>query len=67
MRILSVASLIILFASGLKAQDKPNIILFFIDDWSWNGSTVQMQWDKSNSYFPWLLNMNWEQALMRTT
>ena len=38
-------------------NSKPNIVLFFIDDWAWNGSTVQMDNEVLNSYIPSLLKM----------
>jgi arylsulfatase A-like enzyme len=49
--------LFITLTSAVKAQDKPNIVLFFIDDWAWNGSTVQMDDEVANSFFPSVLQM----------
>jgi arylsulfatase A len=43
--------------SPALSSDKPNIVLFFIDDWAWNGSTVQMDDEVFNSYIPSLLEM----------
>lgn len=40
------------FASISLAQDKPNIVLLYIDDWAWNGSPVAMQDDMPNSRMP---------------
>ena len=37
---------------SLAAQDKPNIVLLYIDDWAWNGSPVAMQDDMPNSRMP---------------
>lgn len=46
--------IIILFSFfGSFAQDKkPNIVLFYIDDWAWNGSPVPMNDDMKNSFMP---------------
>ena len=50
--------LILFFAASiLQAQEKPNIILFFIDDWAWNGTSVQMDDEIINSYLPSLISM----------
>ena len=38
------------------AQEKPNIVLFYIDDWAWNGSPVLMDDSMPNSHMP-VLNM----------
>ena len=34
------------------AAPKPNIVLFYIDDWSWNGSPVAMDDAMANSHMP---------------
>jgi arylsulfatase A-like enzyme len=49
--------LVFVLTSGLHAQEKPNIVLFFIDDWAWNGTPVQMDDEVPNSYFPSILHM----------
>jgi arylsulfatase A-like enzyme len=36
----------------LIAKEKPNIVLFYIDDWAWNGSPVPMNDDMKNSFMP---------------
>ena len=33
-------------------EQRPNIVLFFIDDWAWNGSPVPMDDDMPNSRMP---------------
>ena len=43
-----------------KAQDKPNIVLLFIDDWAWNGSPVPMLDGLENSRMPVLQMPNVE-------
>lgn len=40
------------FAQFASANDKPNIVLFFIDDWAWNGSPVAMDDAIANSRMP---------------
>jgi len=35
-----------------KAAEKPNILLFYIDDWAWNGSPVAMDDQMPNSRMP---------------
>ncbi|MEM6689642.1 MAG: sulfatase [Planctomycetota bacterium] len=36
----------------ILAADTPNIVLFFIDDWAWNGSPVPMDNELANSRMP---------------
>lgn len=43
-----------------SAQDKPNIVMLFIDDWAWNGSPVPMDDDMQNSQMPVLQMPNVE-------
>lgn len=38
--------------SSLDAQAKPNIVMFYIDDWAWNGSPVAMDDAMENSRMP---------------
>jgi arylsulfatase A len=45
---------------GLYAQDKPNIVLLFIDDWAWNGTPVAMDDAMNNSRMPVLQMPNVE-------
>ena len=35
-----------------KAQEKPNIVLIYVDDWAWNGSPVAMDDAMENSRMP---------------
>jgi arylsulfatase A len=52
---------ITIFASGgLAFQAKPNIVLFYIDDWAWNGSPVAMDDSMENSFMPVLQMPNVE-------
>jgi len=37
---------------SLAAQARPNIVLFYIDDWAWNGSPVAMDDSMQNSRMP---------------
>lgn len=48
------------FASTAMAQQKPNIVLLYIDDWGWNGSPVAMNDDMPNSRMPVLRMPNVE-------
>lgn len=49
------------FSPGkLLAEDKPNIVMLFIDDWAWNGSPVPMDDDMQNSHMPVLQMPNVE-------
>lgn len=54
MKQLSISWLIFLgIISTISAQEsKPNVIMFYIDDWAWNGSSVPMDDDMSNSFMP---------------
>ena len=52
-----IISLLLILSLGLKAQEKPNIVLFFIDDWAWNGTSIQMDDEVANSFFPSLIHM----------
>jgi hypothetical protein len=41
-----VCGILALASSGLVAQEtKPNIVLLYVDDWAWNGSSVAMHPD----------------------
>ena len=35
-----------------SAEDRPNIVLLFIDDWAWNGTPIQMDDEMLNSGMP---------------
>lgn len=37
---------------SIGAQAKPNIVMFYIDDWAWNGSPVAMDDSMQNSHMP---------------
>ena len=45
---------------SVAAQAKPNIVLFYIDDWAWNGSPVHMDDSMENSHMPVLQMPNVE-------
>ena len=43
----------LLLAGSMQAESsKPNIVLFYIDDWAWNGTPVPMDDDMRNSFMP---------------
>src|SRR6056297_1233439 len=56
-RILWIFFMVFILANPLKAQEKTNIVLFFIDDWAWYGSSVQMDDAIPNSFMPTVLEM----------
>ncbi len=43
---------LLLSATLLRAQEKPNIVLLFIDDWAWNGTPITMDDQMENSKMP---------------
>lgn len=43
-----------------KNPEKPNIVLIFVDDWSWNGTPIRMNDDMKNSAMPILQMPNLE-------
>ena len=45
---------------GAAAAEKPNIVLFYIDDWAWNGTPVPMDDSMENSRMPALQMPNLE-------
>jgi arylsulfatase A len=47
-------------AGNCLGGEKPNIVLFFIDDWAWNGTPVQMVEGMENSRMPVLQMPNIE-------
>ena len=49
---------------SLSAQGKPNIVMFYIDDWAWNGSPVAMDDSMKNSFMPVLQMPNVEKLAM---
>ena len=51
------------FLSG-AAPERPNIVLFYIDDWAWNGTPVRMDDSMENSRMP-VLEMPNIEALAR--
>jgi arylsulfatase A-like enzyme len=53
-------SLLLIFSTLLSAQEKPNIVLLFIDDWAWNGTPVAMDEAMRNSLMPILQMPNLE-------
>jgi arylsulfatase A-like enzyme len=42
----------VLATNSLAAQTKPNIVMFYIDDWAWNGTPVRMDDEMPNSRMP---------------
>lgn len=66
MRILNYTFLMILIALSLSGQaqkrtgksSKPNIVMLFIDDWAWTGTSIQMDEGMPNSKMPLLLMPN---------
>ncbi|MHC4595539.1 MAG: sulfatase-like hydrolase/transferase [Planctomycetota bacterium] len=49
-----------LASCSLVAQAKPNIVMFYVDDWAWNGSPVAMDDSMENSRMPVLQMPNIE-------
>ena len=47
-------------SSSAFASEKPNIVLFYIDDWAWNGTPVPMDASMDNSRMPALQMPNLE-------
>ncbi len=47
------------------AQERPNIVLIFIDDWGWNGTPMQMDESVPNSMMPLLEMPNLEKLADR--
>ncbi len=39
-------------SSLIAAEKKPNIVMFFIDDWAWNGTPIAMDDSMPNSRMP---------------
>ena len=48
----SVVSLFVLAGNCFAAQEKPNIVLIYVDDWAWNGSPIAMDDSMENSFMP---------------
>ena len=59
-KLLLLTVLIAFSGQVAMAQDKPNIVLLFIDDWAWNGTPVPMDDNMPNSYMPVLQMPNVE-------
>jgi len=49
-----------LASCSVAAQEKPNIVMFYIDDWAWNGTPVAMDDSMENSRMPILQMSNVE-------
>ena len=49
-----------LLAGTCAAEEKPNIVLLFIDDWAWNGTQISMRDGIENSRMPVLRMPNVE-------
>jgi hypothetical protein len=60
MKSLFVVILGLIMAAGCYAANKPNIVMFYIDDWAWNGSPVPMDDSTENSCMPVLQMPNVE-------
>jgi len=52
LRFLAIWGVAALYCSLAVAEQKPNIVLLFIDDWAWNGSPVRMDDSAGNSQMP---------------
>ena len=52
--------LCLIATTNLRASEKPNIVMFYIDDWAWNGSPVAMDNKMPNSKMPVLQMPNIE-------
>ncbi|MEM7602298.1 MAG: sulfatase [Verrucomicrobiota bacterium] len=46
--------------SSVDASEKPNIVLLYIDDWAWNGTSIPMSDTMKNSFMPILEMPNLE-------
>ncbi|VGO23507.1 sulfatase-like hydrolase/transferase [Pontiella sulfatireligans] len=42
----------LLLSTSFAAQNKPNIVMLYIDDWAWNGSPIPMNDSMENSFMP---------------
>ena len=49
--------------NNCQGGEKPNIVLFFIDDWAWNGTPVKMVDGMENSRMPVLQMPNVERLV----
>lgn len=49
-----------LMSTGFADQTKPNIVLFYLDDWAWNGTPIPMEESMENSAMPILEMPNLE-------
>ena len=49
-----------LAVSSVGAEEKPNIVLLYIDDWAWNGTSIPMSETMTNSFMPILEMPNLE-------
>ncbi|MEM7009901.1 MAG: sulfatase [Verrucomicrobiota bacterium] len=47
-----LVSLILALVGQTLAAEKPNIVMFFIDDWAWNGTPIRMDDAMPNSQMP---------------
>ncbi|MEM0964923.1 MAG: sulfatase-like hydrolase/transferase [Verrucomicrobiota bacterium] len=45
------------FTWGIYTERPPNIVMIYIDDWAWNGSSVAMDERMANSHFPNIIEM----------
>jgi arylsulfatase A len=58
---LMIAILALAACNQEQQVEKPNIVMFYIDDWAWNGSPVMMEETMENSFMPILEMPNVEQ------
>ncbi|MEX0988375.1 MAG: sulfatase [Bacteroidales bacterium] len=49
-----------ILAASIRAQEKPNIVMIFIDDWAWAGTPIKMDESMANSMMPLLQMPNLE-------
>ncbi len=52
--------MIFITVTYVSAQKSPNIVMFYIDDWAWNGSPIAMNESMENSFMPILEMPNLE-------
>ena len=50
--VINILAILCALCSNSSADTKPNIVLFYIDDWAWNGSPVAMDDAMANSRMP---------------
>lgn len=59
-RCLVLSILLCFFTTSLQAKNSPNIVIFYMDDWAWNGTPMLMEESMKNSHMPLLQMPNLE-------